>query len=201
VLPISDILLLLLFCVPCLFELPTALLEYLDLLQRGCSPPALQVATPIWLWLWNIQYNGTAILLLVNPFILHRNNCTARPTYVFIVWKEDALLPAMFNLLCSRTNQQLFKKNFCNQSSHYENYRRFNESHHVPTTKSTLFMVNKDEWCTKEDRVKYVQRYSKRHLFGWSDIEQQARSLSYCWVMQVWRHQAVSQSVSRKFHW
>jgi len=31
----------------CLFELLTALLEYLNLLQRGCSPPALQVATPI----------------------------------------------------------------------------------------------------------------------------------------------------------
>jgi len=33
--------------------------------------------------------------------------------------KEDALLPAIFNLLCSSTNQQLFKKNFCNQSSHH----------------------------------------------------------------------------------
>jgi len=43
-----------------------------------------------------------------------------------------------------------FKKNFCNQSSHYENYGWFNGSHHVSTTKSTLFMVNKDEWYTKE---------------------------------------------------
>jgi len=33
--------------------------------------------------------------------------------------KEDASLPAMFNPLCSSTNQQLFKKNFYNQSSHY----------------------------------------------------------------------------------
>jgi len=31
------------------------------------------------------------------------------------VWKEDASLPAMFNPLCSSTNQQLFKKNFYNQ--------------------------------------------------------------------------------------
>jgi len=59
-------------------------------------------------------------------------------------------LPAIFNPLCSSTNQQLFKKNFCNQSSHYENYRRFNESHHVPTTKSTLFVVNKEEWYINE---------------------------------------------------
>jgi len=46
-------------------------------------------------------------------------------TLVFIVWKEDASLPAMFNLLCSSKNQQLFKKNFLNQSSHYENYGWF----------------------------------------------------------------------------
>jgi len=165
--------------VPCLFELPTALLEYLDLL-RGLQSPAFRVATPIWLWLWNIQYSAQPYywLFLVNPFIQYRNNRTARPTYVFIVWKEDASSPAMFNLLCSSTNQQLFEKNFCNQSSRYENYGRFNGSHHVSTTKSTLFVVNKDEWYTKEDRGKsmknalYVQRYGKRHLLGWSDIEQ-----------------------------
>jgi len=32
---------------------------------------------------------------------------------------KDASLPAMFNPLCSSTNQQLFKKNFCNWSSHH----------------------------------------------------------------------------------
>jgi len=38
----------------------------------------------------------------------------------------------------------------------------------VPTTKSTLFVVNKDEWYTKEDHGKskknalYVQQYGKR---------------------------------------
>jgi len=40
----------------------------------------------------------------------------------------------------------------------------------MPNTKSTLIMVNKDEWYTKEGRGKsmknalYVQRYGKRHL-------------------------------------
>jgi len=163
----------------------------------GCSPLALRVDTPIWLWLWNIQYSSTALLLLVNPFILHRSNHTARPTYIFIVRKEDASLPAMFNPLFGSTNQQLFKKNFCNQSSHYENYGWY----HVPTTKLTLFVVNKDEWYTKEGRAKsmknalYVQWYGKRHLSNWSDIEQwknQARSLSHYWVTWVWRHQAGS---------
>jgi len=49
------------------------------------------------------------------------------------------------------------------------------------------FVVNKDEWYTKEGRGKsmknalYVQRYGKRHLLGWSDVEQrknQARTLA-----------------------
>jgi len=35
-----------------------------------------------------IQYSGTALLLLVNPRILHQNNDTARPTYVFIILKK-----------------------------------------------------------------------------------------------------------------
>jgi len=32
---------------------------------------------------------------------------------------------AMFNMLYSSMNQQLFEKTLCNQSSHYENYGRF----------------------------------------------------------------------------
>jgi len=50
-------------------------------------------------------------------------------------------------------------------------------SHHVPTTKSTPFMVREDEGDTKEGHGKfmknalYVQRYGKRHLSGWSDSE------------------------------
>jgi len=40
----------------------------------------------------------------------------------------------------------------------------------MPTAKLTLFVVNKDEWDTKEDTGKsmknalHVQRYGKRHL-------------------------------------
>jgi len=47
------------------------------------------------------------------------------------------------------------------------------DSHHaVSTTKSTLLVVNKDEWCTKEGCAKsmknalYVQRYGNRYLLG-----------------------------------
>jgi len=101
-----------------------------------------------------IQYSDTALLLL---HILHRNNSTVFPTYVFIIWKEDALFTAMFNLLCSSTNQQLFKKNFCN---HYENYRWFPlqmESIVYLPTKLTLFMESRDEWDTKEGTGKSMK--------------------------------------------
>jgi len=47
------------------------------------------------------------------------------PVISIVVWKEDALLSAMFKPLYSSTNQQLFKNNFCNQSSPYDNYGQF----------------------------------------------------------------------------
>jgi len=73
-----------------------------------------------------------------------------------------------------------------------------NGSHHVSTTKLTLFMVSKDEWDTKEGTdtcksMKNTFNACKRHLLGWSNIKQwknQAGSLSHCWVTLVWRHQA-----------
>jgi len=81
----------------------------------GWSPHALRVTKPIWLWLlkW-LKYTvySTVLLLLVSPCILHRNNHTVHLTNVFIVWKEDTSLPAMFNPLCSSMNQQLFKWTF-----------------------------------------------------------------------------------------
>jgi len=101
-----------------------------------------------------------------------------------MVWKEDALLPAMFNPLCSSTNQQLFKKNFCNQSSQitddFCNKWKPSRAYHKINSEQ-------NEWDTKEGRGKsmknafYVQWYGKRQLSGWSDVEQrknQAHSLS-----------------------
>jgi len=79
----------------------------------------------------------------------------------------------MFNPLCNSTIYQLFKKNFCNQSSHYEKLRMFfvtNGNHHVPTTNSTIFGVSKDEWDKKEDTDKSnksaLHVHGKRHLSG-----------------------------------
>ena len=87
----------------------------------------------------------------------------------------------MFDLLHSNTNQEVFEKHLCIKSSHYEKYGRFLITQRKPsraTTKLTLFTVSKDEWNTKEDTGKsqknalHVLRYAKRHLSGWSDVEQ-----------------------------
>ena len=131
-----------------------------------------------------------------------------------IVWNWSIHCPslsAMFDLLHSSTNQEVFEKHLCIKSSHYEKYGRFLVTQRKPsaraTTKLTLFTVSKDEWNTKEDTGKplknalHVQRYAKRHLSGWSDVEQwknQASSLRRYRVRLVWRHQSGSQSVSHK---
>jgi len=60
----------------------------------------------------------------------------------------------MFNLLCSSTNQQLFKKNFCNQSSHYEIMDDLMEA---ITCLPQNQLVNKDEWYTKEGHGKSMK--------------------------------------------
>jgi len=67
------------------------------------------------------------------------------------------------------------------------------------------FVVNKDEWDTKEDTGKsmknalYVQQYGKRHLSGWSDVEQRKKlkpvALAIVELHKVWRHQAGRQLV------
>jgi len=91
------------------------------------------------------------------------------------MWSRHyASLPAVFNLLCSNMNQQLFEKNLCNQSSHYENYRQFLlwiEAITCLPQIPTLFMMSKDEWDTKEGTGKslknalHAQWYQKRpHL-------------------------------------
>ena len=71
-------------------------------------------------------------------------------------------------------------KHLCNQSSHYEKYRRFpyEGKPSCAITKLTLFAVSKDEWDTKEDTGKfmksalYILWYAKRHLADQNDIKQ-----------------------------
>ena len=50
-------------------------------------------------------------------------------------------LSAMLNPSCSSTNQELFEKHFCNQSSHYKIYRKFSllkGSYHMLPTNQDL---------------------------------------------------------------
>jgi len=112
----------------------------------------------------------------IETFVL----CT-RPTYVFIVWKEDILLPAMFNPLCSSMNWQLFKKNFCNQRSHYENYGRFPLGIKAITCLpqnwhfSWWAKMNGTQRRTLVSPWKMHCMYSsmaKGHLSGWSKVRQ-----------------------------
>ena len=75
----------------------------------------------------------------------------------------------MSNLLQSITNQELFDKHLCNQSSHYKNMNDFCHERKPSCTiaKSTPFTVSKDNWDTNEDtgkskkNVLYVLRYAK----------------------------------------
>ena len=127
-------------------------------------------------------------------------------TYVIIVL---LLCIAALYSLHSSMNQEVFEKHLCNKSSHYEKYGRFLITQRKPshaTTKLMLFTPSEDEWNTKEDTGKslknalHVLQCAKRHLSGWSDVEQwknQARSVSRYQVMLVWRHQAGRQLVSQ----
>jgi len=66
--------------VPRLFELPTALLEYLDLLQGDRSPLPLRVTTPTYMFM--IIKMIEIYNIAAQPYyccILHQNNCTAHP--------------------------------------------------------------------------------------------------------------------------
>jgi len=132
---------------------------------------------------------------------------TMVPCTLVIVWNWGIHCPslsAVFNLLHSSTNQELFEKHLRNKSSHYEKYGKFLITQRKPsraTTKLMFFAVSKDEWNTKEDTGKslknafYILQYAKRHFLGWSDVKQyknQTGSLGHSQVTLVWRHQAVS---------
>jgi len=78
---------------------------------------------------WNTK-SSTALLLLVNPYMLHQNNGTVCPTYLYQVYclKRRCFIARYFQSFMQQYKSTTVKKNFCNQSSHYENYRRFPEA-------------------------------------------------------------------------
>ena len=75
------------------------------------------------------------------------------------------------------------------------------------TIKLTLFTVSEDEWNTKEDTGKslkdalHILRHIKRHLSGWSNVEQwknQAHSWSHYQVTQAQTSFQIDQKCFKK---
>ena len=60
-------------------------------------------------------------------------------------------LSAIFNLLHSSTNRELFEKHLCNQNSHYEKCERFLLRREAITCyrQIGIFTVSKDEWTQR----------------------------------------------------
>jgi len=111
--------------VPHLFELPTALLEYLDLLQVDCSPPAPQ-GCYTYMIIKMIEVYITALIIAGETMDTTSKQLYCSPHLCIILsisLKEDTSLPTMFSPLFNSTNQQLFKKNFCNQRSRTDDFR------------------------------------------------------------------------------
>jgi len=87
--------------------------------------------------------------IAAQPYYCWQNNCTARLTYLSSE-RRHFITSYVQPVMQQYESTTVYKNNFCNQSSHYENYGRFNGSHDVPTTKLTLFVVYTYEWYTKE---------------------------------------------------
>jgi len=144
-------------------------------IQMNLVPSYSEIGRKQHKFTWIVVIKIFAISLPSQPFLAATLDFTSFFTLASI---HCPSLSAMFNSLCSSTNQELFEKHLCNKSSHYEKYGRFKGSHHVQSPNYwTPFTVSKDEWNTKEDTGKslknalHLLRYAKRHLEATSDSE------------------------------
>jgi len=75
-----------------------------------------------------------------------------------------------------------------------------NGSYHMPTTKSTLFTVRKDEWNTKEDTSKSTKNAYIVHTVEWQKVllglkqHQTAKKIKFIALVIV-KHQSVRQFI------
>jgi len=71
------------------------------------------------------------------------------------------LMLTCYTAVCYTVVQIHYCLNLCNQNSHYKFTKYMisaaNRSHHMPTTKSTLSTVGRDEWDTKEGTGKSMK--------------------------------------------
>ena len=116
---------------------------------------------------------------LCNPRIPKERNGATQPSYINYCLKSEVSITLRCGL-CSIHYTAVRIKNCLKSTSvikiatmKIRTISVMKGSHHVLcTTKSTLFVVSKDEWNTKEDTGKsmknalYVLWYAKRHLSG-----------------------------------
>ena len=174
---------------------------------------------------WKVKNPLCFVVSFVQPVMQHFESRTIRkaplqssipkeivPRAPVIVWKSVVSITLHCWLCSTRYTAERIKNCLKSTSAikiatmtNTDNFRYEGKPSRA-IAKSTLFAVSKDEWNTKEETGKsmknalYVLQYAKRHLSGWSNVEQwknQAHSLSRYQVMLVWRNQSVSYSVSQ----
>jgi len=92
---------------------------------------------------------------LCKPYLRH-----GTLKYINYHLKNKVSITPVFNPLSTSTNQEVFEKQLCNQSSQYEKCRKFSVTNGKPshaTTESTLFPVSKDEWNIKHGTGKSMK--------------------------------------------
>jgi len=168
--------------VPRLFELPTVLLKYLRRsftgeLQSPCPP-------------------GCYTYMIVITKMIETYNIAAQPYYC--LWTHAYCIELRVSLTYLSSEKKTLRyqlcstcyaavrisnclKELCNQCCHYENYGRFNGSHQMPTTESTLFVVNKDEHI--KTFVKYTVQIIFKHLYRIFN--------KICCCLQFWAYQNI----------
>jgi len=175
-----------------LFELLTALLEYLDLLHGDCTLIAPPKLLRLWFWLWLKCNIAAQPYYWWWPHAYHIETIAPHPTYVFIVWKEDVSLPAMFNPLCSSTNLQLFKRPFAIKVATMKitddfcyKWKPSRAYHKIDT------FCGEQRWMDTKEDIGKSMKYSSMAK-GTSQTEATSNSKPVALAMRVWRHQAGS---------
>jgi len=137
----------------------------------------------LWLWLW-LKYN-----IAEQPYCYWWSNNGTMPhllSYVYYCLKRKTLRCQLCSTHYRAHYTAVQINNYFKRTSAIKvttmKITDENGSYHISTTKSTLFVESKDEWDIKEGTGKpmknalHVQRYSKRHLSGWSNVKQQKKS-------------------------
>jgi len=157
------------------YQLPTALLQCLNILQGSCSPHCPSwVTTPMILIVIEIKYSDTALSLLVNPCIPHWN---APHLHIYRLKRRR------FMANCVQPIMQQYKSTTVPQNQYFSWWAKMNG-----TQKRTPWRMH----CMYSGMAKASRAEVKSN-----SEKNQAHSLSHCWATRVWRHQASSQAGSQ----